>query len=67
MTPEEIREIRDALGLSRAEFGARLGITRLAVYQWEIGVTHPSHPNIMKLRAIRDSLPRRRRRRAVAG
>lgn len=35
MTPDEIKEARDALGLTQAELAARMGVTVDAVRAWE--------------------------------
>ncbi len=37
MTPAELTQRREALGLSRAQLAAKLGLTRQVVYQWEAG------------------------------
>jgi len=37
MTSAELREARERLGLTQAELGARLGITKTSVYRMESG------------------------------
>ena len=37
----DIRQLREALGLTRAEFAARLGTTERTIYRWEAGETEP--------------------------
>ena len=37
-----LKRCREAAGLTQAELGRRLGITRAAVYCWESGTNWPS-------------------------
>ena len=41
ITPELIREARAGLGLSRADFAARLGVSLATVGSWEQGRRNP--------------------------
>lgn len=41
-TKEDIKDLRNRLGLSQTAFGERVGITRIAVYYLEKGVRTPS-------------------------
>jgi len=41
VTPELIREARAGLGLSRADFAARLGVSLATVGSWEQGRRNP--------------------------
>ena len=38
----EIKELRESLGLSKAQFGRRLGVAQITVRRWENGSHHPS-------------------------
>ena len=46
-----VREAREALGLSRYELAARIGVTFQAVYNWEAGLRIPSYYRIRPLAA----------------
>jgi DNA-binding transcriptional regulator YiaG len=37
MTPKDFKELRHRAGLTQAEAGERLGVTRVTVARWEIG------------------------------
>lgn len=50
-TRDRIINLRRRLGLSQAALGARLGISDVAVSQWESGQTVPSGP-ALKLLAL---------------
>lgn len=51
--PDRIKAARDAKGLSQAALGKLIGVSRVAVTQWESGETAPTHG---KLPAIADAL-----------
>lgn len=38
MTPEELKAIREAMGLSQGKLGERLGVTYETVGRWERGI-----------------------------
>lgn len=40
MTPKELRQARDALGMTQAEFAAAVNTTRVSIARYETGV-HP--------------------------
>lgn len=42
MLPDDIRELRERLGWSLAEFGRHFGVTPQAVLKWERGNARPS-------------------------
>jgi transcriptional regulator with XRE-family HTH domain len=46
---QQIRALREGLGLSQAEFAARLGVTKQAVSRWETGLSEPSVAHLVKL------------------
>ena len=46
-----IKELREAAGLSLAELGALVGVSRQAVNQWEAGTTWPSSQILPQLAA----------------
>jgi putative transcriptional regulator len=49
MTPNEIRALRERLGLSRADFAGRLGVTERAVHFWEAGRRTPGGATLILL------------------
>jgi DNA-binding transcriptional regulator YiaG len=51
MTPDEIREARDRLGLSQVRLAERLPVSRRTLEDWEAGRRNP--PDYL-VRAIRD-------------
>ena len=48
-----IREHREAMGLTRIQVADRLGVTKVAVRKWEVGL---AMPNADKLPALADLL-----------
>ena len=48
-----IKERREALGLTRTQLGDRLGVSKVAVRKWELGL---AMPNADKLPALADLL-----------
>ncbi len=58
-TPGFLTALREALGMTQAEFGARIGVDKVTVSRWERGALRPGHESV---RAIEDL-----RRRAVQG
>lgn len=46
---EKISSLREALGLTQAEFGKRLGVTNRAVSKWENEISMPSIDSIYKI------------------
>jgi len=49
---EQIREHRTRLGLTQAQFAARIGVISVTVCRWETGVSRPSHLALAKIREI---------------
>lgn len=54
MTPEEIKQIREMLGLSQADLARLMGVGNDAVRKWEYGLRWPRKENAMRLIEIRD-------------
>ena len=54
LTPEIIRQLRAALGLSAEAFGARVGVTGNTVFQWESGRRHPNYGRQVALNRLID-------------
>lgn len=48
-----IKEYREAMGLTRIQVADRLGVTKVAVRKWEVGL---AMPNAEKLPALADLL-----------
>ncbi len=46
---EQLKALREGLGLSQEEFGRRLGVTKQAVSQWETGQTEPTIESLLKI------------------
>jgi len=42
MTPERIKAIRAALGLTQQQLADAIGGTQITVSRWETGVSHPT-------------------------
>lgn len=62
MTAEQVRALREHLGLTQAQLAGRLGITQSAVSQIESGAVSVSRRTEKQLRALRK--PRKQKRRA---
>jgi len=58
-TPGMIRSLREALGLTQAELGKRLGVTNISVYRWEAGMLHPNPDAVKQLEKMRRDAGRR--------
>lgn len=54
MTPDALRSLRDRLGLTQAQLGNLLGVTRNTVARWEMGL-HPIPRLAVKLLAMMKS------------
>lgn len=53
MTPTEIIEIRQSLGVTQERFAALLGTTVVTVNRWENGKVSPSRLYIKELKELR--------------
>lgn len=63
LTGAEVREMRQGLGLTQAEFGERLGVGRHSVRDWERGkraVPGPANLAIRLIYRLHDETPPRR-------
>lgn len=47
--PDAIKELRNALGLTQAEFGERFGLTRLQVISIEKGIANSTRETLEKI------------------
>lgn len=56
MTGEEVRALRDFLGMTQEEMGETLGVAELTIRRWEKGYFKPSPLALEKLHQLRDSL-----------
>ena len=45
----QLRQLREAAGLTQRELGNRIGVSGQAVAQWETGIKRPSVENLTKL------------------
>jgi len=46
---QNIRDAREAKGMTQEQFAKLVGVTQGAVAQWENGLTHPSFDKLMKI------------------
>ncbi|TVQ77235.1 MAG: XRE family transcriptional regulator [Phycisphaeraceae bacterium] len=58
-TPGMIRTLREALGMTQAALGEKIGVDKLTVSRWERGTMTPSAGAVKKLDALRRKLGRR--------
>ncbi len=52
-SPGYIVSLREALGLTQEEFGARLGVDKMTVSRWERGTVRPGRPSLAALERVR--------------
>lgn len=52
MTPKQILELRESLGLTQTEAGERVGVTQRTWSNWETGAIVPSVQSVMLLRLL---------------
>jgi DNA-binding transcriptional regulator YiaG len=54
MTPDQIKAIRHALGLTQSEFATTLGATQVTVSRWETGLNPPrgAYLRMLQLKAV---------------
>lgn len=53
MKPEQIKELRRKLGLSRAEFGTAAGVAARTVEHWEQGRRNPSLASLILIKNLK--------------
>jgi len=66
MTPRLIRAVRGRLGISQADLAKLVGVSTVAVGQWESGRSRPRSESKARIAALR-SVGRREVRRLLAG
>lgn len=49
---ERIVELRNSLGITQAELGKKLGVTRSAVNSWEMGLSIPQLKHVIEMAKI---------------
>ncbi len=60
MTPQEIKKLRDRLGLSQEAFAQRINVSSVTVNRWENGRYHPCRLAQEKLqKLLRKVIPRK--------
>lgn len=52
----DVRHIREQLGLSQAEFGARVGVQQTTVSHWEQRLRRPSRAAIILIEQLAEKL-----------
>lgn len=41
LTAEQIKQRREAVGMSQSELARQIGVARTSVWRWEVGEAHP--------------------------
>lgn len=57
MTPVEIRDLRQRLGLTQRALGELCGVKRITVEKWERGEYRPSGPSLLHLSRLKAKAP----------
>lgn len=52
-SPGYITTLREALGMTQAEMGRRVGVAKLTVSKWEMGLLRPGAASLEKIEAMR--------------
>ena len=52
MTPQEIKSLRDRLGLTAKEFADMVGVSENTVHRWVMGVRHASGSAVLLMRQL---------------
>lgn len=47
--PDQIKELREGLGLTQQEFADRIGVAKQSVSSWENGVAEPSITSLLRI------------------
>lgn len=58
-SPAYVTSLREALGLTQAELGERIGVDKMTVSRWERGTLRPSDPSIRAIEKLRKAAVRR--------
>ncbi len=58
-SPGYIVSLREALGLTQEEFGARLGVDKMTISRWERGTVRPGGPSLAALERVRREAARK--------
>ncbi len=53
-SPGFITSLREALGMTQAEFGERIGVDKMTVSRWERGTLRPSDESLAAIAKLRD-------------
>jgi DNA-binding transcriptional regulator YiaG len=67
MTPQQIRELRQALKLTQQQLADKIGARQHTVARWETGVNEPKGAYAMLLRQLSERVKRRRLRKKTDG
>lgn len=59
MTPQEVKQIRTALGLSQQAFASLLGLSFVSVNKWENGGSAPTGLSAVLLELLKNAVRRR--------
>jgi len=57
-SPGFITSLREALGLTQAEFGERIGVDKMTVSRWERGALRPSDASLAAISELRNRATR---------
>ena len=57
-SPGFITSLREALGLTQAEFGERIGVDKMTVSRWERGVLRPGDESLAAIAELRNRAAR---------
>jgi len=58
-SPGHIVALREALGITQAQFGERIGVDKLSVSRWERGAVRPSAESVAAMERLRKQATRR--------
>lgn len=58
-SPGFIVTLREALGLTQGEFGARIGVDKMTVYRWERGMVRPGGESLAAMEKLRTEAARK--------
>jgi len=63
MSPNQIRKIREALGLTQQQMADFIGATQVAVARWETGLHKPRGANLKLLKELAQKAAKKRKER----